>query len=263
MRALACALLLCSCGTQFADPIRRQDDAEAGAAGAGGAPEVSDGITCSQEPVQAFEGANFGTITRLIQDDFTIEVWIKTAQSLSGTGAYVGNPIVFADVPTITTDDFGASLLNDKFQMTIGNPDTPVRSTSNVTTDQWVHLAATRTRATGSVLVFINGVLEGVGTGNTNSLTASPTISIGGRAERDFFVGQMSDLRLWSTARTQAEILAGMHHRLEGNEAGLVGYYRLDDMSGMQARDASPSQNHVLLELLSAPIAAEPPVCGQ
>lgn len=266
MRALVFALFLAGCGTQFTDPIRRvEPDAsgEAGATGGAGAPAVSDGFTCSQEPVQAFDGAKFGTMMRLVQDDFTIEVWIKTAQSLAGTGAYVGNPILFADAPTVVDDDFGAGLLNDKFQMTIGNPDTAVRSTSNVTTDQWLHLAATRTRATGVVLVFVNGVLEGIGSGNTNALSASPTMSIGGRADRDFFVGQMSDLRIWSTARTQAEILDNMHRRLQGNEAGLVGYYRMDDAAGTQLRDASPSQNHAKLDLSGAPTAADPPVCGQ
>lgn len=260
-------LSMCGCGTQFADPIRQgrgDRGAEAGAAnGAAGAPSQGDGFTCSQEPVLAFDGANFGTINRVIQDDFTIEVWIKTAQSLSGNGAYVGNPILFADVPTIVADDFGAGLLNGKFQMTIGNPDTPVRSTSNVTTDQWVHLAATRTRANGIVLVFVNGVLEGIGTGNTNTLTAAPSMTIGGRADRDFFAGQMSDLRIWSSVRSQAEILQNMHRRLEGNEAGLVGYYRFDEAGGAQAKDASPSQNNAVLDLPGAPTAAEPPVCGQ
>ncbi|HEX2876323.1 MAG TPA: LamG domain-containing protein [Polyangiaceae bacterium] len=265
MRALLLGLCVCGCGTQFADPIRdAQGDtgAEAGASGAAGAPAVGDGSTC-QEPVQAFDGTNFGTITRLIQDDFSIEVWVKTAQSLAGTGAYAGNPILFADVPTIVADDFGAGLLNDKFQMTVGNPDTPVRSTSNVTADRWVHLAATRTRASGIVLVFVDGVLEGIGTGNTNTLAASPSMTIGGRAERDFFTGQMSDLRIWSTVRTQAEILENMHRRLEGNEAGLVGYYRLDDLSGTQAKDTSPSQNHAVLDLPGTPMAADPPICGQ
>jgi hypothetical protein len=259
-------LLLCGCGTQFADPIRAGQaggNAEAGATGTAGAPAVSDGFSCVQEPVQAFDGANFGTMTRVVQDDFTIEVWIKTDQSLAGTGAYVGNPILFADVPTIEADDFGAGLLNDKFQMTVGNPDTPVRSASKVTTDQWVHLAATRTRATGVVLVFVDGVLEGIGIGNTNSLTASPNMTVGGRADRDFFIGRMSDLRIWSSVRTQAEILENMHSRLEGNEPNLVGYYRLDDASGRQLKDSSPSQNHAALDLPGTPSAANPPVCGQ
>ena len=260
MKALWCALLLAGCGTQFSDPIR---EAPGGAGGEAGAPAVVDPNVCSAEPVQAFSGANFATMMRLVQDDFTLEVWIKTAVSLTGTGAYVGNPILFADVPSVITDDFGAGLLNDKFQMTIGNPDTSVKSTSKVTTDAWVHVAATRTRTSGLVLVFVNGVLEGVGTGNTNSLSASPTMSIGGRAGRDFFVGQMSELRIWSSARTQAEILENMHRRLEGNEAGLVGYYPLDDKAGSIIHDASPSQNHAALSAANEPATAEPAVCGQ
>lgn len=260
MKALWSALFLLGCGTQFSDPIR---ELPASAGGEGGAPAAMDPNVCSAEPVQEFLGANFATMMRLVQDDFTIELWIKTATSLTGAGAYVGTPLVYADVPKVTTDDFGAAILNDKFQLTIGNPDTPVKSTSNVTTDTWVHVAASRTRASGIVLVFVNGVLEGVGTGNTNALSASPTMSVGGRADRDFFVGQMSELRIWSTVRSQAEILENMHGRLDGTEAGLVGYYPLDDDAGSTVRDASPSQNHATLAVPTAPVPAEPPVCGQ
>lgn len=260
MKLWCCALLLAGCGTQFSDPIR---EASSSAGGEAGAPTVVDPTLCSQVQVQDFSGANFATMMRLVQDDFTIELWLKTGTSLAGAGPYVGTPLVYADVPKVTTDDFGAALLNDKFQLTIGNPDTPVKSTSKVTTDTWVHVAATRTRATGIVLVFVNGVLEGVGTGNTNALSASPTMSVGGRADRDFFVGQMSELRIWSTVRSQVELLDNMHRRLTGNEAGLVGYYPMDDAAGSSLRDGSPSQNHATLAVPAEPFPADPPVCGQ
>jgi hypothetical protein len=265
MRAAWLALLALGCGTQFSDPIRprpTRDAPEAGAAGAGGV-ATTDPDLCSNEPVRDLPGTNFGTMMRLVQDDFTLELWIKTSQSLMGNGPYFGNPLVYADVPKVTADDFGAGLLNDKFQLTIGNPDTPVKSTSSVTTDRWVHVAASRTRGSGIVLVYVNGVLEGVGTGNTNSLSASSTMSIGGRADRDFFVGEMSDLRIWSLVRTQAEILDNMHRRLDGNEAGLVGYYRMDDGPGTVLRDSSPSQNHATLANAGDAAASNPPVCGQ
>lgn len=258
MKALWCALLVAGCGTQFSDPIREAPNDTGGEAGA-----PADRNVCSAEPVQQLSGANFATMMRLVQDDFTIEVWIKTAVSLAGTGAYAGNPLVFADVQGVMTDDFGAGILNDKFQMTIGNPDTSVKSTRDVTTDTWVHVAATRTRASGLVLVFVDGVLEGAGTGNTNALSASRTMSIAGRADRDFFVGQLSELRIWATARSQAEILQNWHRRLEGNEAGLVGYYPLDDKTGSRLRDASASQNHAMLAAPNEPALADPPVCGQ
>lgn len=263
MKALCLGLLLLGCGTQFSDPIRQASVGEGGDSGSAGRSATSDPNLCSREPVQALTGTNFATMTRLVQDDFSIELWLKTSVSLTGTGPYLGNPLVYADVPQVTTDDFGAGILNDKFQLTIGNPDTPVRSTSNVTTDRWVHVAATRTRATGIVLVFVDGVLEGVGTGNTNSLAASPTMSIGGRADRDFFVGLISDVRIWSTVRSPAEILENMHRRLQGNEADLVGYYRMDDGPGLSLLDASASQNHAALASPGQPASSDPPVCGQ
>jgi hypothetical protein len=242
------------CGTQYSDPIREGPASDAAM--------TPDGFACSDVYVQQFGGSKFGTMTRLIQDDFTIEVWIKTNQSLTGNGPYLGNPVVFADVPGITTDDFGAAILNSKFRMTIGNPDTPVTSTSEVTTNQWIHVAATRTRATGIVLVFVNGVLEAAGTGNTHALASSPTISFGGRAGRDFFVGQMAELRLWRTVRSQESIVANMHRRMQGTEVGLVGYYRLDEKMGTTAHDSSPSHNDAMLDGAEwAP--SDPPLCGQ
>jgi hypothetical protein len=255
MKVLASLVVLVAvgCGTQYSDPIRG-----GAASDAASRPDV---LACSGEYVQVFDGSKYGTMTRLIQDDFTIEVWIKTNQSLTGAGPYLGNAVVFADVPNTTTDDFGAAILNDKFRMTIGNPDTPVASTSKVTTDEWVHVAATRIRATGIVLVFVNGVLEAAGTGNTHSLAASPTISFGGRATRNFFVGSMADLRLWQTVRSQEQIVANMHRRLQGNEKGLVGYYRLDETTGSIAHDSSPSQNDATLDgAVWAP--SDPPLCG-
>jgi hypothetical protein len=240
------------CGTQYSDPVRKSTASDAA---------TDSGFVCSNESVQEFDGTKFGTMMRLIQDDFTIEVWIKTSHSLTGTKPYGGNPVVFADVAGQTTDDFGAAILNNKFRMTVGNPDTPVPSTSDVTTNQWTHVAATRTRSTGIILVFVDGILEATGEGNKNSLAASPTISFGGRALRDFFVGLMSDLRLWQVVRSQSEIIANMNRRLQGNEPGLVGYYRLDEKTGTTAYDSSPSHNNATLDGATWALS-DPPVCG-
>ena len=38
----------------------------------------------------------------------------------------------------------------------------------------------------------------------------------------------MKDVRLWNRARTSAEIADNKDYRLEGNEPGLMGYWRLD-----------------------------------
>lgn len=53
------------------------------------------------------------------------------------------------------------------------------------------------------------------------------------------FIGKIAEVRLWNVARSPAEIQAHMHHSLQGSEAGLVGYWPLDEASGDFARDLS------------------------
>lgn len=49
--------------------------------------------------------------------------------------------------------------------------------------------------------------------------------------------GMVFDVRFWHKARGQAEALADMHHRLSGDEPGLVGYWPLDEGDGETAND--------------------------
>jgi hypothetical protein len=51
-----------------------------------------------------------------------------------------------------------------------------------------------------------------------------------------FYTGDLDELRIWNRARTPQEIRDGMHRQLRGDEPGLVGYWRLDEGSGTQAR---------------------------
>jgi hypothetical protein len=198
----------------------------------------------------------------LIQDDFTIEAWISTTVSPSGTGFDDGAALVFADVEKVGTDDFGLAVLNTNVVMSIGAPDTAATSKRSVTTGEWVHIAVTRARETGLVLVFVNGVLEASALASTRTLAANPTLSIGGRPGRNLYTGLMSELRLWDTVRSQAELLGSMRQRLSGTEPGLVGYYRLDEATGSTAVDSSPSHNDAPFSGTVTWEQAQVPLCG-
>jgi hypothetical protein len=248
-RAFVQALALAAatgCGTQFTDPILDEREPVP---------------TCPLENVVELDGSAFASAARLIQDDFSIEAWIKTSSSPQGAGFGEGSAVVFADVETVQTDDFAAGILNDHFVMSVGGPDTAGTSTSDVATGEWVHLAATRTRANGIVLLYVNGVLEGSTVGNTHTLAEAPTVSIAGRTGRNFFSGLMAEVRLWRTVRTQAEVVDNMHRRLTGTEDGLVGYYRFDESSGATAADGSPSANDATFSGPVAWIKADLPLC--
>jgi Concanavalin A-like lectin/glucanases superfamily len=184
-------------------------------------------------------------ISRPVQNDMTIEAWIKTSTpSTVGPQFWQGIPIVYADLSG-TRNDFGTVILNDHFSFGLGiTPnlgDQTVEGTTVVTTGQWVHVAATRTQATGLVQVFVNGTLENSRVlPNTNPLSDNPTITIGGNVvDGRYYNGDMDEVRLWTVVRSPAEIAATMRSRVFGDEPGLVGYWRFDDPGAAMPLDTS------------------------
>jgi hypothetical protein len=182
---------------------------------------------------------------RPVQDDFTIEAWINTSSpGLAGTQFFQGAGLVYADKAGVD-NDWGAAILNGKFAFGTGNPDSTVQSTTSVNTGTWVHVAAVRTQSTGTIRVYVNGVLENtLITSNTASLNAQPTMFIGGNVNDDrFYDGTIDEVRAWNVARDGAQITATMNQRLTGTEPGLVGYWRFDEGSNTVAHDSSPTHN--------------------
>lgn len=272
-------LAAAACGSQFTDPILSElAPSPPGSGGAANQPAELGGqpaeppttppVVDPQPPdcpgayVARFDGSAFAATARLIQDDFTIEAWISTTVSPSGSGFDDGSALVFADVEKVGADDFGLALLNSNIVMSIGAPDTAATSTSSVATGAWVHVAVTRARETGLVLIFVNGVLEASAIASTRTLSGNSTLSIGGRPGRNPYLGLMSELRLWTTVRSQAEILSSMRRRLSGAEPGLVGYYRLDASAGSTVVDSSPSRNDASFSGAVTWEQAQVPLCG-
>jgi len=59
------------------------------------------------------------------------------------------------------------------------------------------------------------------------------------------FIGKIDEVRMWSVARTQAEIQETMNDTLSGDETGLVAYYPMDVNNNWELVDHSPNENHV------------------
>ncbi|KPA16622.1 conserved hypothetical protein, secreted, partial [Candidatus Magnetomorum sp. HK-1] len=57
------------------------------------------------------------------------------------------------------------------------------------------------------------------------------------------FKGQIDEVRIWSTARTQSEIASTMNKRLEGNEDHLKAYYRMDKTGSPYLDDYCTNKN--------------------
>src|SRR5690606_27035891 len=108
----------------------------------------------------------------------------------------------------------------------------------------WTHVAVTRDMATKQLTWYVNGNQAASATLPYASIPASALPLRIGKGYVEDFDGELSDVRLWSRARSQAEIQADMNRRLRGDEAGLNGYWPLDDGPGARAGDLSPHGSH-------------------
>lgn len=178
----------------------------------------------------AFDGVNdYVNVTRPVGDDFTIEYWLKTTQTgTTGPNWYHGIGIVDAEVGG-QTNDFGTSLNGSKLCFGIGSADYSITSNMDINDGSWKHIAVTRTKTTGTISIYINGVLDISGTCyNRGSLTASTYLRIGGMQTggASYLNGALDDVRVWNVVRTQAQIAANMNQELNGDESGLVAYFK-------------------------------------
>ncbi|MCL4704400.1 T9SS type A sorting domain-containing protein [bacterium] len=113
---------------------------------------------------------------------------------------------------------------------------------------KFYHVAATFNAQTHALSLYLNGVLEAgpvVVNGNPNRQNQPLRIGTGYEGgPRTTTHGIIDEVRIWNIAKTQTQIQANMYTSLQGNEPGLVGYWRFDEGEGQAVHDASPFGNH-------------------
>jgi hypothetical protein len=196
------------------------------------------------------DGATAARLPNPLEDDLTLEAWIKTTSSLNGTQHFQGRGVIDADViGGPNQNDFSATVLNGRFAFGIGNPDITIQGSTAVNDDQWVHVAATRRGSTGEMALFVNGELEESGTSpNQNPLVDRETIAVGGGSLVRNFIGLIDEVRLWSVVRSAADIQANLREITRADEPGLVAYYRFEDGGTAAAEDSSLRNADAALE---------------
>ena len=178
-----------------------------------------------------FDGTDdYVTITRPVQDDFTIAYWLRTTSTgVAGTQWYQGIGVVDGEVGG-AVNDFGTALLGGKISFGVGNPDITLISNTSVNDGRWHHVAVTRTKATGAMRLYVDGNLEGSTTGNTASLTSPGNLIVGTMQTfvNGYLNGSIDELRFYSTALTQANIQADRYSTASAVPGSLVAYYNFD-----------------------------------
>jgi Concanavalin A-like lectin/glucanases superfamily len=166
---------------------------------------VAGAIAGDPNTAARFDGvSDFGTVARQISENFSIEFWFNSTQGTgTGTAWSQGAGLVDADVSG-TNNDFGVSLRSDgKVVAGVGNPDVSiVSSAGGYNNGNWHHVVFTRTKTTGALQLYVDGVLAGSATtSNTASLMSSANINFGRiQSGSNYFLGSLDEVAVYNTA---------------------------------------------------------------
>ena len=159
------------------------------------------------KPAVRFDGVNdLLAFARVVQDDFTIAVVFFSAGGVAnGNQWYDVSGVVDAEVSGVT-NDFGISFTTDgRVLAGTGNPDVTVSSAPGFNSQ--AHAAVfRRTKTTGAIQLFIDGVLVNSKVGGTQTLNA-PSRMVLGSLQPDIapFPGDIAEVLVYATALSDAE----------------------------------------------------------
>jgi hypothetical protein len=124
--------------------------------------------------------------------------------------------------------------------------------TTIIETGNWYHIAGIFDGS--NIRIYINGKMEGVPTAMIPPLAQNSTdVRFGDRLGGiEALAGSMDEIRIWDVAKTEIELQNGMNMKLIGNESNLVGYWRLDNGSGVTATDLTANGNDGTLTNMDA-----------
>jgi hypothetical protein len=131
-----------------------------------------------------------------------------------------------------------------------------VTTSITLPTNEWHHIALTRAANTNVVKLYIDGqelytgTADGAGTGSIKSST-NTYLNIGARAQSGtFFNGLMDEVRIFNSARTEAQISSDMHSWGNLGLSQVVAYYDFNSVSGSlvenKALNADTNSNFTL-----------------
>ena len=174
---------------------------------------------------------------------FTIECWFNGDDISSSTG----NQILWGiNGPTSNpnTNIIMFAVHGDVIKVYDGNA-TGYTATTIIEQNNWYHIAFVKS-SDNSFIVYLNGVEELTGSQIT-PIPSGNTFSIGQEwdsSPSDLFDGKIDEFRVWSDVRTETEIRQNMYRELNGNESGLIAYYKFNETSGTTADNAEGTSSY-------------------
>ncbi|MEI9924492.1 MAG: LamG-like jellyroll fold domain-containing protein [Bradyrhizobium sp.] len=188
--------------------------------------------------VKIADSANLRPTTAL-----TIEAWVNTGDNFTANS----RTIFSKTVGTGTQDSYIVWYSGGQLHAVVGNTSTGTTTLNydwNPAQNTWHRIAFTYD-ATGPKL-YVDGVLAASNTSTATIGYDTHPVIIGDDYNNEqlgqAWSGKLAEISLWNIALTPAQILATT--TLTGAEAGLIGYWRLNEGSGTVAHDLSSGGNN-------------------
>ena len=199
-----------------------------------GAPRAAAGVDYALTVNGTSQHGSSTAATFASRTTFTIEAWANPSSATCASWCTIAG----------RDGDAQVSILSGTYRYIVYwgdgsnyvNVDTGVSARANA----WTHVALTRSGT--AITLYVNGVsvsTSTLGANTTSSYSANMTsfpFRVGYLGYgTNFFAGQLDEVRYWSTARSQAQILTDMSTWGPANATGLVSYWDFNDGSGATA----------------------------
>jgi hypothetical protein len=235
----------------------------------GGATKTSAAVSINVNPTAGagglyFDGVNdyvtFGSASGLGVSNFTAECWVKRlgtgATTGTGTGGLTATPVMAKgrsenDGSNVDCNFFlginANGTLGADFEDYNSGLNHPITGNGVVANNVWTHVAVTYDVASGTWILYLNGVpdatnvISGADAVRTPRFDSIQHAAIGSAqnssgAAAGFFQGVIDEARVWSYARSAAQMAASYNKQLL-NAPGLVGRWSLDEGAGTVANN--------------------------
>jgi Concanavalin A-like lectin/glucanases superfamily/Secretion system C-terminal sorting domain len=162
-------------------------------------------------------------------NELTMEVWVRLYNS-------TWNQKILGKVTPAFDNGYVMGVQLGQNYSEVWNPSlNTIQAGSTPIDSAWIHFATTFGSG-GQMICYVNGEQVGGLPLTSNVIASSTNPFIIGVAPWDLTnfqtFGQIDEVRIWSTVRTQAEIKSTMHKQLQGTESNLVAYYDFNQSTG-------------------------------
>ncbi|MET0400428.1 MAG: LamG-like jellyroll fold domain-containing protein [Longimicrobiaceae bacterium] len=197
-------------------------------------------------------GGDMAGVYHFAGGELTLEAWVRTegAGPIFSFLSYAVMQFMYESVALAAAADgsiaFSLAAVSD---ITSPDPRNVVTATAatgptRLLDGEWHHVAAVR--AAGAPAIYLDGIPLPLAVSGSRPGVLSPdwvmVVSIGGGAWGPLagttLTGEIDEVRIWSVARTPAQVAGGMHHGPPASAPGLVGLWSFHDGS---LADASPT----------------------